>query len=162
MYVPRPQAAECSSWIDAVVPRGSARRRHGAVNSRQHAHVSETPLFTAALRRVLPLQIDEVQFNDPMLVMIGESWSLALVGAWEWRRDGNAVTSWGEPDAGDQVWDLCGLAVTDVLFRDATAAGDCAFSLSDGTAINTHSDHSGYETWTLTHNDLDFVLVATD
>lgn len=122
--------------------------------------MSDTPSIALALRSVMPLQISAVEYEHPTLVVIGEHWSLALVGPWQWRREGISVTAYGGPDTEDTVWDLCGLAVTDAHFADANSTGVCSFRLSDGGSLDTQSDRSGYETWTLRHDDLDRILVG--
>lgn len=115
--------------------------------------------LVAALRPLLPLRIGTVEYNDPTLIVIGEHWSLALLGDWAWRRDSGAVTSWGQPGAEDAVWDLCGSEVIGVNFPDPAFDGDCSFSLSDGS-LDVRSDRSGWETWTFHHDDLNVVFVG--
>ena len=111
------------------------------------------------LRTLVPLRIHEVQYSDPMLTIVGDDWSAAFVGEWAWRRGDQVVTSWGNADADDVVWDLCGLDLVDVLFADPSFAGDCSFILSDGR-LDVRSDRSGFEMWTFRHGRLDTVFVG--
>jgi hypothetical protein len=115
--------------------------------------------LSIAVLPLLPLRIGAVEYNDPALVMIGDGWSLTLVGAWTWRRDGGVVTGWDSPGAVDAVWDLCGTEVIGVNFPDPAFDGDCSFSLTDG-CLDVRSDRSGYETWTFQHEALDVVFVG--
>lgn len=122
--------------------------------------VTETESLAAGLRPLTPLRIRAVEYESPILVVIGDGWSLALLGSWAWRRDGVVVTEWGEPDASDAVWDLCGLDVLAVRFPNVSSLGDCSFELSDGGSLEARSDQSGYDTWTFRHDDLDVVFVG--
>lgn len=106
-----------------------------------------------------PLRIREVEYSDPMLALVGDDWSAALVGEWTWRRGDTVVTSWGAAGAEDAVWDLCGVDLVDVLFSNPGFAGDCSFILSDGR-LDVRSDRSGFETWTFQHEALGTVFVA--
>ena len=90
---------------------------------------------------------------------IGERWSLALLRDWTWRRDGGVVTGAALPGAEDAVWDMCGSQVIGVKLPDPGFDGDCSFSLTDGS-LDVRSDHTGWETWTFEHDDLDVVLVG--
>jgi hypothetical protein len=65
--------------------------------------------LAAALQPLLPLRIEEVQFRHGTLTVIGDRWSLNLIGEWEWRRGPVVVTDQDQPDAEDAVWNLCGL-----------------------------------------------------
>lgn len=109
---------------------------------------------------LVPLCIQTVEYEDPSLVVIGDGWSLAFLGSWAWRRGDAVVTEWGEPATSDAVWDLCGLDLLAVRFPNAPGTGDCSFDLSDGGFLEVRSDHSGYETWTFRHDDLDVVFVG--
>jgi hypothetical protein len=112
-----------------------------------------------ALPPLLPLRIGTVEYADPTLTVIGERWSLVLLGDWSWRRDGRVVTGSARPGAEDAVWDLCGSEVIGINFPDPAFDGDCSFRLSDGY-LDVRSDRSGWETWTFRHDDLDVVFVG--
>lgn len=115
--------------------------------------------LAVALQPLLPLQINAVEFHEPSLTVIGERWSLAVVGEWAWHRGGVRVTGWDEPSAEDAVWDLCGSELVGVKFPNPEFDGDCSFSLSNGS-LDVRSDRTGWETWTFHHDDLETVYVG--
>lgn len=115
--------------------------------------------LTVALQPLVPLRIGAVEFHHGLLTVIGDRWSLAVVGDWAWLRNGVLVTDWDAPEAEDAVWDLCGLDVLGAEFSGASSTGDCRFVLSDGT-LDITSDGSGWETWTFHHDDLGVVFVG--
>lgn len=117
-----------------------------------------TPL-AAAIRPLLPLRVRQVEYYDPMLTVIGDGWSAALIGEWTWYRSDQVVTVGGDAGAADVIWDLCGLDLLEVSFPDPGFDGDCVFVLSDGR-IEARSDRSGFETWTFRHDVLDTVFVG--
>jgi hypothetical protein len=121
--------------------------------------MDEATSVAAELRSLAPLRIHEVQDSDPVLTVIGDDWSAALVGEWAWRRGDQTVTCWAAADAEDVVWDLCGLDLVDVLFPDSSFAGDCSFVLSDGR-LDVRSDRSGFETWSFRHARLGMVFIG--
>jgi len=121
--------------------------------------MDEATSLAAEVRSLAPLRIREVHFGDPVLTVVGDDWSAALVGEWAWRRGDQRVTSWDATDAEDVVWDLCGLDLVDVLFADPSFAGDCSFVLSDG-CLDVRSDRSGFETWTFRHARLGVVFIG--
>lgn len=76
-----------------------------------------------ALQPLLPLRIGAVEYNDPTLNVIGERWSLVLLGGWTWRRDDEVVAGAARPAAEDAVWNLCGSEVIGVNFPDPLSTG---------------------------------------
>jgi hypothetical protein len=40
--------------------------------------------LAVALRPLLPLRIGSVEFHHSALTVVGERWSLAIVGEWTW------------------------------------------------------------------------------
>lgn len=106
-----------------------------------------------------PLRIRGVQYSGPTLTIVGDDWSAAFTGEWAWRRGDQVVTFWGDTDAEDVVWDLCGLDLVEVLVADPSFAGDCSFVLSDGRR-DVRSDRSGFEAWISRHGRLDTVFVG--
>ncbi|MGA8247548.1 MAG: hypothetical protein WB797_11640 [Nocardioides sp.] len=113
----------------------------------------------ASLPPLLPLRIGTVEHAAPTLTVIGERWSLVLLGDWSWCRDDLVVTGSARPGAEDAVLDLCGSKVIGIDFPDPDFDGDCSFRLSDGS-LEVRSDRSGWETWTFHHDDLDVVFVG--
>jgi hypothetical protein len=118
-----------------------------------------TSLMTA-LQPLLPLRIREVEFHDrTTLTVVGDEWSLNLLGDWAWRRGEAMVTDAEQPEAEDAVWDLCGLDLVGLHFPDPSFAGDCSFTLSDGSIV-VRSDRTGWDTWTFRHEALAVVYVG--
>ncbi|WP_153302829.1 hypothetical protein [Aeromicrobium choanae] len=115
--------------------------------------------LTDALRTLVPLRIQAVEFNNGTLVLIGERWSLAVVGEWMWIREGVLETDWSQAGAEDTVWNLCGVHLLGAEFSDPVFAGDCSFRLSDGT-LEIRSDRTGWETWTFRHEVLGIIYVG--
>lgn len=119
-----------------------------------------TTSLTTALRPLLPLRIRQVEFHDgTTLTILGDEWSLNLLGEWAWRRGEVYVTSAEQPNAEDVVWDLCGLDLVGLDFPDPMFAGDCSFDLCDGS-LDVRSDRSGWDTWIFRHEDLPLVYVG--
>ena len=116
--------------------------------------------LTTALPPLLPLRIQHVAFHDgATLTVVGDRWSLNLLGDWAWRRCDVLLTDAEQPGAEDAVWGLCGLDLVGLHFPDPTFDGDCSFTLSDGS-LEVRSDRSGWETWTFRHEGLDLVYVG--
>ena len=106
---------------------------------------------------LLPLRISEVEYSDPHLMVMGAGWSLALIGAWEWKAGNRVVTEWGEDTTEDVVWDLVGHSLIGVSGAKDTSD----FALSGGGVLRAHGDGSGYEFWTFHHRALPVVYVGT-
>ena len=121
--------------------------------------MSDGTFLWVAAERLLPLKIHAVEFQNPTLVLVGNCWSLALLGAWTWHRGDTVLTDWQQAAAEDVVWELCGLELVGVQFPDPKFDGDCSFILSDGS-LEARSDRTGYETWTFAHERLDAVYVG--
>jgi hypothetical protein len=126
---------------------------------RHDSHMPDATALVSALQPLLPLPIEAVEFHAGTLTVIGERWSLNLIGEWTRHRDGVVVTDATQPAAGDAVWDLCGLQLVGVRFPDPAFDGDCSFVLS-GESLDVRSDRSGWETWIYRHDDLDVVYVG--
>ena len=88
---------------------------------------------------------------------MGAGWSLALIGAWEWKAGDRVVTESGEDTTEDVVWDIVGHSLIGV----SGAKGNADFALSDGGVLQVHGDGSGYEFWTFRHRALPVVYVGT-
>ena len=132
--------------------------RHVSAFHRHDVSVTIAEELAAAVRPLLPLRIREVDFQDPMVMVIGDRWSLALVGAWSWRRTGGVEVDWRDDEAEHEVWDLCGLDVLDVV--PGNPEPTVSFALSYGSALSALSDESSYEQWTFRHDGLSAVFVS--
>lgn len=115
--------------------------------------------LSTAVQHLLPLRIRAVEFQDPMVSVIGDRWSLALVGPWAWRRTGGVAVDWRAYEAEHVIWELCGLDVIDVVPGNGEPTAVC-FELSDGSALAALPDETTYELWTFRHDDLPVVFVG--
>jgi hypothetical protein len=114
--------------------------------------------LAGAVQPLLPLRIRKVEFQDPMVIVIGDHWSLTLVGPWSWRRTGGIEVDWRNDDLAHEVWDLRGLDVRAVApgsVEPAIASGP-----SDGSALAALPDETSYDQWTFRHDDLPVTFVG--
>lgn len=115
--------------------------------------------LAAAVAGLLPLRVRAVDHHDPTLVLLGDGWSLALLGDWVWQRGGEAdVPSTGVSTA-DEVWELVGVAVVGVAPFGSAAAGSTTFLLSGGGQLHVPAE-AGWDTWVLRHGALGAVFVG--
>ena len=122
--------------------------------------VTDVESLAAAFATLVPLQIREMHHHAPALTVLGDGWSLSLLGAWTWQRNGAVVAEGGNDSGSDELWALCGLEVLAVRLLKASCLGDCAFDLSDGGSLETRSDRTGNDTWLFRHDDLDRVFIG--
>jgi hypothetical protein len=113
--------------------------------------------LAVVLAPLLPLRIDEAEYSDPHLMVMGAGWSLALIGAWEWKAGDLVITKRGEDTTEDVVWDPVGYSLIGV--RGAKGTAD--FALSGGGVLRARGDGSGFEFWTFRHRALQVVHVGT-
>lgn len=121
-------------------------------------HVGVAVKLASAAQPLLPLRIQTVEFQDPMVTVIGERWSLVLLGPWAWTRAGAVEVDWRDDVAEHRVWDLCGKDVVGVV--PGTAEPAISFRLSDGSSLSALPDATTYEQWTFHHDDLAVVFVG--
>lgn len=110
----------------------------------------------AAAQRLLPLRIREVEWNDPVLTMGGPDWSLSTLSSWRVVMDGRLTYGWSQPDAGDRVWDLCGLSIVGIEAQSTSAPVDPTFHLSDGARFEVFSDNA-VDPWVLRLSEVTIV-----
>lgn len=55
----------------------------------------------------LPVRVDGVEVQDPILTLFGDGWSLTIACPWEATIGGRALT-WEDDDLEDRSWDLIG------------------------------------------------------
>ena len=63
----------------------------------------------------LPLLVENVELFDPVVVMSGEEWSMAIACPWRLTVDGEVVSSIDDPFAESKLRDLVGVQVLDIL-----------------------------------------------
>jgi hypothetical protein len=88
------------------------------------------------VERAGPLEITEIEFQDPILALAGEGWALTALCPWRVLRGDALELSWSSPDAEDRAWDLIGRQVVAADQRGR----DAALRLSDGSVIELFSD----------------------
>jgi hypothetical protein len=101
-----------------------------------------------ALRPLLPLRIEWLEYQDPVLTVGGDDWSLALVCPWRLQRAGTTVTAWDLEGVEDASWDLVGHQINRVERRKAGEDEYPAFELSDGLRLEVIAD-SDVDPWVL-------------
>lgn len=122
--------------------------------------MTDTESLAATFANVVPLRIREMHQHAPALTVLGDGWSLSLLGAWTWQRNGAVVADGRNASGLDDLWALCGLEVLAVRLLNASCSGDCAFDMSDGGSLETRSDRTGKDTWLFMHDDLGRVLIG--
>lgn len=105
---------------------------------------------------LLPLRIQEVEWNDPVLTISGPGWALAIVSPWRIVADSRLVYGWVHPAVEDLVWDLCGQSIVKIGVQSSLAPVDPVLHLSSGGAIEIFSQ-SGIDPWTLHLPEMTFV-----
>lgn len=100
----------------------------------------------------LPLHIYEAEFSDPMLLLGGQGWTLAVTCPWRITNSTVVDISWTSQDAADRVWDLIGQTI--VTIRDE--GRDPVFDLSGGAQLEIFSDTDA-DPWVLRFEGQTFV-----
>jgi hypothetical protein len=112
----------------------------------------------AALADRLPLKIQSVQCNDPVLVQIGDDWSVALTAPWRSLLKGKMI-AWGDkPDPAQLNGILCGNAVVNCDFQGRCSQLDPALILATGHVLEFFSSAT-LEPW-IVRLDRDKIYVA--
>lgn len=108
------------------------------------------------VRPLLPLKIQEAEWNDPVLTLMGPGWSLATLSPWRVVANARLLYGWSQPDAGDLVWELCGQSIIDVGIQSPLAPVDPVLHLSGGGAIEIFSENP-IDPWSIRLPDATFV-----
>lgn len=100
------------------------------------------------LARALPLTIDSVEWNDPVLIIGGDGWSFAIHSPW--RVVSSSALEFGcwDRTAVTRVADLQQLTIIGVCRQGARLAVDPAFALSNGQFLELFSVDA-VEPWVL-------------
>jgi hypothetical protein len=110
-----------------------------------------------ALSQMLPLRIEEVDYNDPMVVLSGTDWSLSVACPWRLMRDGRLATSYGDEGAGEVLAGLVGNEVVALGSADSSRVpGDIQVVLRNGTVLDVFAD-TDLDPWVLRLPDRTFV-----
>ena len=114
-----------------------------------------------ALSTLLPLRLDEVDYNDPMVVLSGPGWSLSVACPWRLMREGQLQTSYGDDGAGVVIDGLVGRVVVEVRAGDRCGSpGDIQVALDDGALLDVFAD-TDLDPWVLRLPDHTFVGTAS-
>ncbi len=105
---------------------------------------------------LLPLVIQEAEWNDPVLTLIGPGWSLASLSPWRVVANSRLVYGWSHADAGDLVWDLCGQSIISLGVQSQLTPVDPVLHLSDGRAIEIFSENA-VDPWSIQMSGATFV-----
>ncbi len=98
-----------------------------------------------AITSALPLAIRGFELTDPVLTLFGDTWSLNVMCPWT--VDGPEVTtSWESDNIEDEVWELVGQSIVDVIAGPDVV--DPTFLLSGNTKLTVHAD-TDLDPWTL-------------
>jgi len=115
-----------------------------------------------AISGLLPLQVRELEFNDPVVVLTGPDWSISIVCPWRLTRGGALVTSIEDPNAEARLRDLVGASIVDVGAQaSASASGDPVFVFADGARLEIFSD-TDLDPWVVRLPNKTFVGSASD
>lgn len=99
-----------------------------------------------ALTEHLPLKIESIQCNDPILVLIGMDWSIALMAPWRILLDGKMI-AWGDkPDPAQLEPLLSGNAIIGCDFQGKYSQLDPVLVLDSGHVFEIFSS-SPLEPW---------------
>lgn len=80
----------------------------------------------------LPVRVEGVEVQDPVLTMFGENWALTIACPWEGTIGGRSL-SWEDRDLEDRSWDMVGEDLVAVR-QDGPAV---EFEFSNGSLIVT-------------------------
>jgi hypothetical protein len=111
---------------------------HGSDRAREHPAIDE---LRVAVSGLLPLRVAELQFNDPVVVLVGPNWSVSIASPWRLMRGGVIVTSIDDPNAEARLRELIGFAIIDVVAQaSARTSNDPVFVFADGARLEIQSD----------------------
>jgi hypothetical protein len=97
-------------------------------------------LVQAAVAAIAPARVGAVDYNDPMLLLHGEGWSVSLACPWRLTRAGVLICAFGDEHAAVEVQKLVGETLDTVAVRAPGIADDPAFALSGGYCLEAFAD----------------------
>jgi hypothetical protein len=113
------------------------------------------------LSPLLPLRLEEVEYNDPMVVLVGPGWSLSVACPWRLMRHGRLLTSYGDDGAAVILDRLVGNAVVGFDAGDPSRSpGDIRIALDDGATLDVFAD-TDLDPWVLRLPDQTFIGTAS-
>jgi hypothetical protein len=97
-------------------------------------------------RAALPRMVRGIEFNDPVLSMHGEQWSLALMCPW--RIDGpDRSYTWESETVEDDAWDLIGHSIV-AISSDSPDIVDPVFVFDNDIRLTVRAD-TDLDPWVL-------------
>lgn len=123
-----------------------------------HVRVNVADRMNEAAHDLLPLRVRSIETNDPVLVLIGDDWHIAITCSWKWRRTDGSQVEDGDSGAEDAVWDLCGVDVSAFGVPDSSDVG-LVLRLGDGSVLEVVPDH-GWDPWVFNHAALEVTFVG--
>jgi hypothetical protein len=112
--------------------------------------------ISTALKKHGPLRIDEVDYVEPTVTLMGRDWSLAVTCPWRLVRGSTTLVAWNDTTVADQIWELVGTAVIDVRTWSTHHPNDPAFVLTSSDRVELEAD-SDLDPWVLRLPDRTFV-----
>jgi hypothetical protein len=110
---------------------------------------------------LLPLTIDKVSWDDPVLVMSGSDWTLTVMTAWRVSSATHVLFGASDDDAPYRLRDLRGLQVVNVRPQTDRCPLDPAFELSNNHTFEIFSVDS-VEPWILRLPEIALLIDARD
>lgn len=102
-----------------------------------------------AVGAAAPLTILEIEYNDPVLVLVGDAWSLALTCPWHLERtDGERVLDWEDAEVEGAAWDLIGTSIGRAEPHDFGVRPGTTFVLSNAQRLIIEPD-TDLDPWAL-------------
>lgn len=97
--------------------------------------------LAGALKALLPLPIDSVKYNDPMVLLDGPGWSLSVACPWRLTRDGLLVCAYGDRNAETALQELIGASLIEMdVEACARPSTDPAFRLAGNRWLEVFAD----------------------
>lgn len=100
------------------------------------------------LRPVLPLAVEGVTWNSPMLWIGGEGWNFNSVSAWRITLGRVVLCADSDDSASTMINTLVGQRIVAVDVQSTSVEVDPVFILSDGRRLEIFSTDT-YEPWTM-------------
>jgi hypothetical protein len=97
--------------------------------------------LATALRDLLPLRIDGVEYTDPWVSIMGPSWSLGIACPWRLTREGLLICGFATPDTGARLRAILDEELTEVEAQGCAApSSDPAFRITGNFFLEIFSD----------------------
>jgi hypothetical protein len=117
-----------------------------------------TDRVAEALAPLLPLRIEAIDYNDPMVVLSGSGWALSVACPWYLKRDEELLTSYGDDGTAEVLARLVGTTV--VSFDRVEASCVRQLELAQGAVLEIVPD-TDLDPWVLRVRERTFVGTAT-